>query len=194
MLLIEGEDDKIALTGLLRNLSTTLAAAIDSGKLAIESLNGGSNLAYKAGLMRDALLCVCHAFLDSDTAGKAAARKAIDQGVLQVGDINFASAMDLKGDSELEDLYDPSAYRDIVFSTFGVDISTNPKFKNPKKKWSERMAEVFAFEGKQWDDGIKIALKSLVARHVAKNPQNALHPHRNGTIGSLAAALEKHCS
>jgi hypothetical protein len=157
-------------------------------------LNGGSNLSYKAGLLRDALLCTCYAFVDCDSAGKAAATKAIAQGVLAIGDITYASALDQKGESELEDLYDPTAYRDLLFNVYGVDINTNPKFKNARKKWSDRMGEVFGFAAKQWDDAVKMAVKGLLARHIAKNPQTAVHPHRVGAIDSVIACLERHCN
>jgi hypothetical protein len=193
VLIVEGEEDKVALEAILREYSEPLKESLDSGKLAVESLNGGSNLAYKAGLLRDSLLCNCHAFLDSDAAGKAAASKALEQGVLQVADINFASAMDRKGQSEIEDLYDPAVYREFLKNLYGVDIDSNPKFKNSKKKWSDRMAEVFAFEGKPWDDSIKAGLKGALSRHIALNAKTAIHPHRVGTITSLVGALERHC-
>src|ERR1700722_4062598 len=193
VLIVEGEEDKIALEAILRHRSPRIDACFTSRKLAIETLDGGSNLSYKASLLRDALLCTCYAFLDSDNAGKAAARKAIAQSVLSTGDITFASALDLTGESEIEDLYDPKAYRDLLFAAYGVDIDTNPKFKNAKKKWSDRLGLAFRFAGKQWDESIKMAVKGVLARHIASCPSTALHPHRVGAIDSVAASLERHC-
>jgi len=148
VLIVEGDEDKIALESILKFRSHKLASCFASRKLAIESLGGGSNLSYKAGLLRDALLCNCIAVLDNDGAGKAAAAKAISQGILTSGEITFATAVDLAGESEVEDLYDPKVYRDLIFHLYGVDVNTYFKYKNLNKKWSDRMGPAFKYAGK----------------------------------------------
>lgn len=193
VLIVEGEEDKIALESILKHRSMKLAGCFSSRKLAIETLNGGANLSYKAGLLRDALLCTCYAFVDNDSAGKTAAKKAVDQGILTPGEITFASALDRKGESEMEDLYNPDAYRGLLFGSYGVDIATNPKFNNSKKKWSERMELAFRFAGKNWDEQIKGSVKGMLAVYAAQHPESILHPHRVGAIDSVVASLEQHC-
>lgn len=194
VLIVEGEEDKIALEAILKNRSSSLLSSLGSRKLAIETLNGGSNLAYKTGLLRDALLCRCHAFLDNDAAGRAASKKAIESGILGHSEITFASALDLKGESEMEDLYDPRKYRDFVLNQFGVDIETNPKFKNARKKWSERIGPCFLYAGKQWDERIKTTIKGALANFAAAHAGSILHPHRVGAIDTIVASLERECA
>ena len=80
VLLTEGEDDKIALTAVLSHHSPTLRDALKQNTLAIDTLAGGTNLAYKVGLVRDSL-CLCHALLDDDKAGRDAFDKARLQGL-----------------------------------------------------------------------------------------------------------------
>jgi hypothetical protein len=192
-LIVEGEEDRIALGPILKSRSQKLAKCLETHKLAIEPLGGGSNLSYKAGLLKDALLCKCIAILDSDAAGKAAAAKASAQGVLATGDITFATAVDLLGESELEDLYDPKAYRDFLFSSYGVDVNTYFKYKNVKKKWSDRMGPAFKNAGKQWDEPMKLAVKMALANYAAEHPDCILHPQRTGAIDALIASLENLC-
>ena len=193
-MIVEGDEDKVALEAILQQRSARLAECFASRKLAIETLNGGSNLSYKAGLLRDALLCRCYAFLDNDSTGKTAAKRAVAQNVLSTGEITSVTALDLKGESEMEDLYDPKAYRDLLFTLYGVDINTNPKFNNPKKKWSDRMALVFKFAGKDWDESIKMSVKAALANYAAKHPATILHSHRVGAIESIIASLEQNCT
>ncbi len=193
VLIVEGDEDRTALQAILAHRLTKLAECFASRKLAIETLDGGSNLSYKAALLKDALLCTCHAFLDCDSAGRAAASKAASQGILAVGDITYASALDLKGESEIEDLYDPASYRDLFLNTFGVDVSSSPKFKNARKKWSDRMGEVFRHAGKQWNESMKTAVKGLLASHAASHPGTIMDRHRDGAINSVIASLEIRC-
>lgn len=193
VLLVEGDEDKIALDAILRWRSPKVAKCFQSGKLAIETLNGGSNLAYKAGMLRDTLLCTCYAFLDWDAAGRSAADKAIQQNVLSLGDITYTRALDLKGESEIEDLYDPGAYGKFFLDKYGVDVFAKRKGANLKKKWSDRMKVLFGASGKPWDDPAKAAVKGALARFVADSPETAVHPHRIGPIDSLVTTIEKHC-
>lgn len=193
VLLVEGDEDKIALDAILRWRSPKVAKCFQSGKLAIETLNGGSNLAYKAGMLRDTLLCTCYAFLDWDAAGRSAADKAIQQNVLSLGDITYTRTLDLKGESEIEDLYDPGMYREFFLNNYGVDVIAKRKGANLTKKWSERMKVLFGAAGKPWDDAAKALVKGALARFVADSPEVALHPHRIGPIDSLVTLIEKHC-
>jgi hypothetical protein len=193
VLIVEGGEDRTALDAILKYRSQKLASCFASRKLAIEALGGGSNLSYKAALLRDALLCKCFAILDNDKVGKNAAAKAISQGALSAGEITFATAPDLKGESELEDLYDPKAYRDLLFNLYGVDVNAYFRYKNLEKKWSDRMGQAFKYAGKQWDEHIKTAVKGALANYAAQHPESILHPHRTGAIDAVIASLEHHC-
>jgi putative ATP-dependent endonuclease of OLD family len=186
VLLVEGEDDRIALTALIKAHSHVVASALNNAKIAIDTLNGGSNLSYKVGLVRDAL-CACHCFLDNDDAGRDGFNKAKLQGLLSVGDINFAQCPAME-DSELEDLYDPAVYKDIILNAYKVSLD-NSKFKTAGKKWSDRMAAVFKAAGKPWDDSIKAEVKLRVARSVEASPLTALHQARRSAFDGLVVGL-----
>jgi putative ATP-dependent endonuclease of OLD family len=186
VLLVEGEDDRIALTALLKVHSPQLAASLQNAKVAVDSLNGGSNLPYKAGLVRDAL-CSCHCFIDNDNAGRNGFDKAKQLGLLTVGDVNFSSCPAMQ-ESELEDLYDPTVYKDMVLNVYKVSLD-NSKFKTNAKMWSDRLAAVFKAAGKPWDDSIKAEVKLRVARLVEANPLAALHPAKRAAFDGLVDGL-----
>ena len=75
VLIVEGEEDKIALRGILSNLEPMIARELTSGRLAIDVLGGASNLAHRVRLRSEAL-CEVHVFLDDDDAGRSAFEKA----------------------------------------------------------------------------------------------------------------------
>jgi putative ATP-dependent endonuclease of the OLD family len=108
ILVLEGEEDRMALVALLRGYSPTLKSAIDNGTLGVDTLHGASNLSYKLGLVRDAL-CAAHCFLDYDAAGHKAFNQARLEGLVSDADVNFATC-DGMAESEIEDLYDPKVY------------------------------------------------------------------------------------
>lgn len=188
VLLVEGHDDKVAIRALMREHSPRLADAIDSGKLAFETLAGGTNLSYAIGLLRDALLCNFHCFLDNDDCGRTSFRKAEVEGLVDVGDVHFANVLGMK-DSEMEDLYDLNFYKDMVRNRYNVSLGENAKFKTNKKKWSDRVGEVFKASGRLWNDSVKNALKADVACLVAASPGAALGEQKRGVIDNLGQTL-----
>lgn len=82
VLIVEGEADVRAATALLRARSPKCKSALDSGSLALEALNGATNLAYKSSLIKTAL-CAAHCFLDDDEAGRRGFEKARVEGLLE---------------------------------------------------------------------------------------------------------------
>lgn len=187
-LVVEGDEDKIAIKALLREHSPRLSDAIDSGKLALETLAGGSNLSYVLGLLRDALLCGFHCFLDNDPAGRNSYEKAKAEGLIDIADVNFACVLGMN-DSEIEDLYDLDFYKDLISNQYKVSLDAHPKFRRNNKKWSDRVGEVFKASGKPWDPSVKMTVKAKVAALVASNPKVALHVQKRGVIDSLCQTL-----
>jgi hypothetical protein len=187
VLVVEGDEDKTALRAILRNYSSTLADAIDGGKLAFETLSGGTNLSYVLGLLRDALLCTYHCFLDYDKCGRESFEKAKAEGLVDLRDVNFASVAGLK-ESEIEDLYEFSLYKDLIWSHFRVGLDGNKKFKS-NKKWSDRLGDAFIAAGKPWNEAVEMEVKSKVASAVAANPSIAVNLHKKEVIENLAAEL-----
>jgi putative ATP-dependent endonuclease of OLD family len=190
VVVVEGEEDKTALTALIRENSSQLAAALDTGKLAFETLAGGSNLSYVLGLLRDALLCSFHCFLDNDETGRKSFEKAKSEGLVDIADVNL-SAVSGMVDSELEDLYELNFYKDLIWNQYKVALDSNPKFKSNKRKWSDRVGEVFKVSGKPWNEGIKMAVKAKISALVASDPKSALNEHKVSVIDNFVKAVEE---
>lgn len=186
VLLVEGEDDMIALKALFPRSSKSLKTAIDNGTIAIDFLGGGTNLAYKVGLIRDAL-CQTHCFLDDDKCGHASFEKTRIQGLLSDADANFTICEGMQ-EAEFEDLYDPALYEELVKNLYRLTLNTS-KFKT-NKKWSARMREVFRQQGKRWNDQVESELKFKIAELVSVKPENALNEKKRTSFDSLVIALE----
>jgi len=184
VLLVEGEDDRVALRGLLSS-SALIAKAITRGLLAIDTLAGATNLAYKAGLMRNSL-CSFHVFLDQDAAATSAFEYAFSQGLVTAAQTNFAIVPG-HSESELEDMYDPGYYSPLIQSKYGVVVDC-PRFK-AKAKWSTRMKAVFESQGKPWTENIEADLKASIAGLAAQSAGAILHPARRSSFDALVGAL-----
>lgn len=104
-LVVEGEEDKTALSPLLYNLSPKIAKAIRSNLLVIETLAGAGNLPYKLSLMKNAL-CSYHVLLDNDDAGRKSFEKARNSGLLTIKSCTFATCKGMQN-SEFEDCINP---------------------------------------------------------------------------------------
>lgn len=186
VLIVEGEDDRIALSSLLSHFSCKLKNALGSGLLAIDSLLGGTNLSYKLCQIRD-VLCDAYVFLDHDRCGLDAASRAKTEGLLIDVDLIFSIVPGM-GEAEIEDMYEVEAYKSMIYHRYGVDLN-NRKFRN-NRKWSTRMKEVFGDRGKHWDDSIEKKIKAEVADIIAANPSTALNSNKRSSFDALVAALE----
>ena len=58
-----------------------------------------------------------------------------------------------------------------------------------KKKWSDRVGNVFKASGKPWDDSVKMAIKAKLAGMVAAKPETALAIQKRGVIDNLGQTL-----
>lgn len=190
VLVVEGEDDIGSIKALLGNTDEGLRDALDSGSLALDSLNGGSNLSYKLGMLRDAL-CVSHVFLDHDKSGIEAFQAAKAEGLTTDGDCNFAMVQG-KPESEFEDLLDETLYEEMLKNVYRVSLA-HPKFKG-KGKWSERMGEAFRGQGKIWNDRTKEEVKRKIVELVEAAPEKALHAQRRAPFDSLVSTLRTRLS
>jgi len=186
VLIVEGEDDRIALRSLLEYCSSSIAEAFRQGTFAIDTLGGGSNLTYKLTLLRQSL-CDTHACLDNDRAGHDAFEKARTQGLITDAEVNFC-VRDGLTESELEDFYDTVLYDGLFQNKWRVSVQS-PKFRS-KKKWTERVAACFAQCGKHWTERLKTEVKAAVAEAAAASPDNALNSHHRGAFDALVKAIE----
>ena len=187
VLVVEGEDDKLALESLLAHSSTVLAKALSSHRLAIDTLGGASNLAYKLGLLRDAL-CEVHVLLDADQSGEAAYARAKDERLLRDADVNFTKCSGF-AEAEFEDLLSEASVALVLAKSYGIANPTVHKASR-KLKWSERMHSVFDNAGKLWNAATLGELKMNVAKAVVANPGGALEPNRRVVFDALVSSLE----
>jgi predicted ATP-dependent endonuclease of OLD family len=185
VLVVEGEDDQVALTAMLCARSPQLTQAFSNHALAVDCLGGSGNLPYKLSILRQSL-CSSHVFLDDDGAGKTSCDAARSAGLLEPVDVHFATSLG-KSESELEDWYSPSAYEDVMKNKYGVSLKA-PEFSSAKK-WSVHMKETFKRQGKSWDDLTEIEVKASVARAIAANPSNALLPSAQSAFDALRDRL-----
>lgn len=188
-LVVEGEEDCIALRGLLPVLSDKVAKALRDNMLIIEPIGGAGNLSYKLTLLRNSL-CAYHVLLDGDQAGRNAYAKAEADSLLSMANATFITCRGMS-DAEFEDCIDSSIYKDIFLSTFGVDLSSS-KFRG-NAKWSQRLKATFEDQGKLVDNAIMTKAKYAVANSVSKSPTLALNGHKRSSIDALVSSLERIC-
>ncbi len=186
VLLVEGSDDKLAIMSLASHFSLRIRESLESGSLALEALEGATNLSYKASLIRQAL-CLVHAFLDADEAGRQGFDRARLQGVISDGEVNWSSC-DGMPDAEVEDFYDPNIYAGMLLSIYRVSIEA-PEFRS-SRKWSNRMEATFRRQGKLWDDRVEAEVKRKLAEIVAADPAMALLEAKRSAFDGLIRALE----
>jgi hypothetical protein len=187
VLLVEGDEDALVLGVWLSRLSQKVQSALANGNLVIDTLNGATNLKYKAGLYKTQL-CNVHAFVDNDETGRSAVEAAVSVGVLDQTEYQAAVCQDMQN-SELEDLLDEGSYAPKLAKQFGVTFET--KFMNTNKKpWSVRMRDNFENQGKPWSKTLERQIKQHVSASVAAAGLASLNPHRKGPIDALVAQLE----
>lgn len=186
-LVVEGEEDAIALKALLPGLSDRIGKALRNNTLIVEPIGGAGNLSYKLSLLKNSL-CATHSFLDGDAAGRAAYDKAEKDSLIGTANSTFVTCNGM-AEAEFEDCIELSVYKDIVLAEQGVDL-TSTKFRG-NGKWSSRLRSTFLDQGKHFSDGMAAKTKYLVASSVARNPKTALNMHKRNSIDALVASLER---
>jgi hypothetical protein len=188
VLIVEGEEDQITLTGLFSYFSSLLKESLENATLVIDPLHGASNLSYKISSI-SASLCNIHILLDNDDAGRKAFTDANAKSLIRQADCHFTNC-DGMGNSEMEDCLDIKIYQGILKEEYGVIIDM-PDFKNNRSKWSERMQRVYQRHGKLWNENIKREVKMKIAYAANKNPKDSLNEHKRDAIDALITALEE---
>jgi len=186
-LVVEGQEDAIALRALLPLLSDKVAKALRNNMLIIEPIGGAGNLSYKLSLLRNSL-CAAHAFLDDDQAGHDAYQKAADESLISVVGCTFIKCNGMT-EAEFEDCINLEVYRESILNEQGVDLNST-KFRG-NGKWSQRMRATFLDQGKPFDEVLLSKSKYLVAAAIAKNPKGALNEHKRNSIDAMVNALER---
>jgi len=186
-LVVEGEEDALALKALLPILSEKIGKALRNNLLIIEPIGGAGNLSYKLSLLKNSL-CATHTLLDGDQAGKAAYDKAEKDSLISVANCTFITC-DGMTEAEFEDCIAVDVYKDTILTEQGVDLGST-KFRG-NSKWSQRIRTTFLDQGKPFTDALCMKTKHLVANSIARNPRAALNEHKRNSIDALVSALER---
>ena len=187
VLVVEGEDDKMALTKILKSLSTTLKDALNKNSFVIQPLSVASNLNYELNRLRS-YVCKYFVFLDNDDAGISAGNKAIEKGLLTLADVKY-TICNGSPKAEFEDCLKRDFYVEQIKQKFSVDLSLGT-FKG-NKKWSDNVKSIFLSQGQQWTDTIEKKVKMIVAEAIPEeNAEVVLNEHKRSSIDALVNALE----
>ena len=186
-IVVEGEEDAIALKALLPVLSEKIGKAIKNNALIIEPIGGAGNLSYKLSLLKN-YLCVSHVLLDDDDAGRNAFQKAEKDGLISLANCTFTKCQGMS-EAEFEDCIDLSIYKDAVLAEMGVNLDS-AKFRGGSK-WSQRLKATFEHQGKPLFNSIETKVKYIVADSISKNPKNSLDPFKKNSIDYLVSAIER---
>ena len=186
-LVVEGEDDRLALMALLPHASKRIGTALNTGFIAIDTLGGGTNLSYKLSQLRETL-CTCHVLLDNDKAGLQSYEKAKADGLILPADVTHVICVGLD-ESEFEDMLDEPLYADFLKNKYGASLAS-PKFKG-KRKWSDRLKAAFEHQGKVWSSKVEMNIKADIADLIGANPAKALNANKRGAFDGLVSALEE---
>nr|WP_254430556.1 MULTISPECIES: AAA family ATPase [unclassified Ruegeria] len=188
VLLVEGTDDAKVLKQVLFNRSPILQKALEAGTVTFDHLGSASGLRQKASFYR-AGACLVQCFLDDDSAGQSATKRALDDKVLKLRDVNLCSVPHLD-EAELEDLYDKSVYSSAFLAEFGVDPKRKPKGK-VKQKWSNFIERLFKEAGKPWNESVKFEVKHWLAEFAAENSEKIINSKISGPIDSFISTAEE---
>lgn len=187
VLVVEGEDDKIALNKILSSLSPTIKDALIKNKLVIQPLAGATNLNYELSRLRS-YVCRYFVFLDADEAGYDAAEMAIEKGLLSESDVKY-SICNGNNTAEFEDCLKKDFYIEAIRNKFSVDLGVT-SFRN-SKKWSDRVKTVFLSQGQRWTDAVEKKVKMEVTKLIpVEDADSVLDEHKRGSIDALVNALE----
>jgi AAA15 family ATPase/GTPase len=185
VLIVEGEEDRIAIKAILSDMSDKIANNIKSGRLGIDVLGGAANLRHRIRLHLEAV-CRVHVFLDDDVEGRTAFKAAQTEGIINISGVNFTTVGG-KSEAELEDLYKEEVYKPIVFSETGLQWPSNGL--DVSKKWADRLRNLLRRAGKPLDDGAVQIIKLKVAQAAASRGMSALHQSKAGPVESLKNSL-----
>lgn len=189
VLLVEGENDKISLNKILSLKSVILKNALSNNQLYIKPMMGASNLAHDALDLKNSLCTYC-VLLDHDKAGEESAAKAKQAGIIKDAQLKYTICNGMT-ESEFEDCLKVDVYAKAIMDEFSVNVKRK-EFKG-KKKWSERMKNVFYSCGSEWSDAIEKKVKYIVAHSVSNmsdSLDSILIPEKSGFIDGLVMALE----
>ncbi len=190
VLVVEGEDDAIALSKILPYYNGNVGDALRNNLIIIKPLGGVGNLSHD---LSDLKHCMCKyvVLVDNDSAGIDAAEKAIRNGLITEAEIKYTTCPG-SPEAEFEDCLQPSLYREIIREKYGVDVNCS-QFRG-NAKWSERMKQVFLSQGSRWteivESNVKMSVAQCIPDHISEI-NDVIIPQKSGFLTGLSAAIER---
>lgn len=190
VLVVEGEDDKIALSRILPAVSEEIGRALGTNTLVIKPLHGASNLSHE---LYDLKNCLCKyvVLLDNDEEGRKALDRAMKQGLLTETEYKLTVCPGSK-DSEFEDCLKKEVYQDVLNAKYDIRLE-GPEFRN-SGKWSDRVKAARIKYGGRWTDTVESQVKIDVAEAIPERINEidaVLIKNKSGFIWGIAGLLEK---
>ena len=189
VLVVEGEDDKIALTKILSNYSDKIAESLRSNQFIINSLGGAGNLSHDLYDLKNSM-CKFVVLLDNDKAGIEAFEKARDHGVIDESQVRF-TICNGSPEAELEDCLKTCVYADAIKNEFGINILVK-NFRG-NEKWSKRAKRTFLSQGLRWTEALEKKVKHVVANSIPLNIKDideVIITEKAGFLNGLVSIIE----
>ena len=171
VLLVEGENDKIALERILSMKSSALRSVLSSNQLVIKPLAGVGNLTHDAMDLKNSL-CSFVVLLDNDKAGKEVIDKARKIGLVKDSQVKM-TICNGSTESEFEDCIRADVYADSLEDEYNINLKCK-EFKG-NAKWSDRMRNVFLSQGSEWSESTEKRVKHIIANCVATTEKNDIN-------------------
>lgn len=187
VLVVEGEEDKIALYKILPAMSEKISKAISSNNFIIDEIGGAGNLSYKLSMYRN-IACQYHVLLDNDESGKKAFGGAQSKKLLTIKNVTFTNCNGFP-EAEFEDCLAIKLYKEPIKEEYGVSL-TGRDFRN-NKKWSDRVRACFLAQGKPWSTSIEKGIKGFVASLITGDVAIEINEKNSQFIPSLVHAIEE---
>lgn len=165
-ILVEGITDEKNLRTILSRKSALIKQAIDDHLLVFLPLRGVKNLGYYVNMFRT-LVASFYCILDGDNPAQQEVMNLLKNKVLFDNEYTCFLLAGHNNGIEIEDTFDVSIYSDFMSDKYGVDV-TAPMFKRKDKKWSEKLKDIFAVNGRLYDKDIEEAIKNEIASIVER--------------------------
>lgn len=144
VIIVEGLTDSSLLKRVLGQ-DETLAPLLQNNTITVRPIAGVNNLKPEL-YSTERYLCHYIVLLDNDDAGKSKAKEAQEQLSIPGDRFRYFMVNGMR-ESELEDLYDPSAYKLFLKREYQIDIAKG-QFRNASKKWSKRIGDLASLSGR----------------------------------------------
>lgn len=160
IVIVEGPSDKIVIEKFLKR-DSTLAELLKNNFITVRSIGGVNNLQSEIYNL-ERYMCSYMAVLDSDDAGKEKAKVVQEHLGISSNRFRYFMVNSKPKKCELEDLYKPEAYRELLLNQFGLDISS-ALFNDKRETWCTRIKKIATSVGQELSEAQLNEIKTLLS-------------------------------